>query len=850
MDRILNSAIEYLRDQTGDVTAELLLIEVDWGEQTPPVTDETTEVEFQGVPWRLVFSDSELVQRRALCGAPGGRLIAVYPRKAGARLPADFQGRAHGNRPVRLGLRYRLAAMTERTWPAEVDYDEWQPAVARYFDALVRAAGHARTLWAISVQELQQMLLEAAFETKIEEGKGAQLLAQLVALQRKTASPPGQLELSLLRAQLRAQQLGLAPSAADILSWVAEVPGRADDVVRGGLEMAAEQSAGLDPNWGNLNQLRALLINQRQFPENEARAGVIEIATKALPHVRLALRKQIIQDAEKDLQDVLPPGSYNLWFPSLLKQEIQRLAARLAVGDQKVVGGLVSLREHLYADQYRDQLDALDDMARLTGEWQNATAVGTFDTVRDWATWYSEVGGKIDLTALKLIRQAERETSLREPVETLLKAYWGWRSTLNLSFAKTYLAQYEGALHDRASGIFGTHRIINWVVQPLLKNHRRVLLIVTDGMAYPDFWHLTEQLAQASAPVYPGTGGPIAALALLPSVTSVSRRGLFLSDLPTDRLDDEETYNEKARTSESQALARALKDYQVRLYNKSALDLGLQQLLQDLDDRLVNLVAVILNAIDDQVKSPAGSVLLPTLDDLVYLKSIVSRALQAEWQVVLTADHGHTWHLGKEKRRGETLTGGGERFNPFVSTNSVPQDGLTTEDPLIVRNPETQKLVMLTATGTYYGQNPHRGYHGGVSLEEVVIPCVFLTDQPAATLRPSAAPQARVKAETEASEPAQEAPGIVLTDPDGRLRRVELPITLSSLEIRFLQALARLGEASEAQLKQALATRRVEGPLAGLREKLASVGLDYIEQVQAAGPEGAVYRLRWELLPK
>ena len=91
--------------------------------------------------------------------------------------------------------------------------------------------------------------------------------------------------------------------------------------------------------------------------------------------------------------------------------------------------------------------------------------------------------------------------------------------------------------------------------------------------------------------------------------------------------------------------------------------------------------------------------------------------------------------------------------------------------------------------------------------------------------------------------------GIILTLADGRIHSLELPFALSAAEARLLQTLARLGQASEAELKRALNTRRVAGPLAALRERLAQAGLDYIEST-GVGAEGAIYRFRSELLER
>jgi hypothetical protein len=67
-------------------------------------------------------------------------------------------------------------------------------------------------------------------------------------------------------------------------------------------------------------------------------------------------------------------------------------------------------------------------------------------------------------------------------------------------------------------------------------------------------------------------------------------------------------------------------------------------LLNDLLIQSSDLIAVILNAIDDDLKSTAATVRLPQLQDLGPLVNVVQTALNGRWTVILTADHGHTWH--------------------------------------------------------------------------------------------------------------------------------------------------------------------------------------------------------------
>jgi hypothetical protein len=847
MDETLLKAINNLLNRiTAHIVSDLLLIEVDWGDHTPAMTHQVTQVTFQGASWPLVYTDSELVLRRTLCQ---GRAILVFSRQSGFKIPRDVRARADQITPHQLGLRDRLYALTGRDWPAEVDYADWRPSVERRLDHLVRQATGTGLQWHITRNTLETMLIEAAFGLKVEGRNAAQLLADLTMTQRRqqggatdpSASLTSGLERALLQGQLRARQLAWA----DVILWAAEGSGRAEELIRTGLMMAAEQTAGYFPNWGPLNALRAKLINERQTPEKEAIAGVIELATEALPHLHNSTRQAIVRAAERTVLPVLG-DTYNPWFPEVLKREIEQVAGRLALRDQKAVVRVGQLAGHFFAAQEERRLNVLTAMANLITQWQAAEPeVEPLAEVAAWSIWYAEHGARIDLAALRLAEQ--QGTGLDQPVGQLLSQYWAWRDDLNSRFAGQFLANYEAALHDRAAGVFGVHRILSWGVRPWVAGDRRVLLLVVDGMGCAAFQHLLQAWAQETPAVYAQTEGEIrAALSLLPSVTSVARKGLFLAGLPTDRLDDEQAYAEKAKTTEAQALAQVFPQHTTRLYNKSNLAGG-QALLNDLQFQMPDVIVAIFNAIDDDLKSTTPSVRLPDLSkDMGPLVNIVRTALESGWVVIITADHGHTWHRGKEFRLGPIVTGGGERFKPLAKGDTPPAGAAVTGDPNIVRVQTGAQVALLTTVGAYFGQHPRRGHHGGAGLEEVVVPYAQLT-----LAEPIARAEATAEITTEAirTQTTYDLSGVVLNLADGRVISLDLPFNLSPTEVKLLQALARLGEASEADLKQAVSTRRIAGPLASLQERLATAGpnYEYVEQ-KGAGSGGAIYRFRVELL--
>ena len=844
MNEYLKKAVTLLLNniQQAEVVPDLLLLEIDWDNHTPAYMTEPASLQFQNQAWPLILTDSELIMRQTLCQATHDHAILVTRTGSDFTLPADIHARAYQSSAIRLGMRYLLYAQTERDWPAEVDYSEWIPTIKNRFDQLVSNAGKLGLNYAISRNDLENMLVQAAFGLVVKGKKAPQLVAELLSFQRGNSEQPTDLELSLFTGQLRAHEI----DNADTLAWVAEQPGRAEQLVLTGVMLAAERAANYQPNWGNLNSLRAILVNKRGLSDARGIDLVIDLVTDALPALHPSTRLRLVQTAERELKDVLPANAYNPWFPQQLEAECARLVQRLAHRDTSVINRVPLLKDHLFANQQAAMIKIVTDMAALVSAWgEQQSVLSELTSATEWAKWYAHQGSHLDLLALRITRALQRGEGDKAAIEHLLNDYWQWRGHLNRSFAKIYLSTYETSIHDKENNVFGTHRIIEWMIRPLRQQKKRVLLLVLDGMGYADFRELMAQWAEQSKPVY--ANERVVALSLLPSVTSVSRKGLFLNALPTDPLDDEEAYEQKAQTREKDGLAHALVGDSVNFYHKGNMNGG-HILRQDLEFLKYDVVATILNTIDDDLTSTTTSVRLYQPDEIGALASIVDAALGKDWAVILTADHGHTWFRDKSLRHGAMPPNGGARFISVDDETTPPYDGVITEDSHILQIQSGQKIAFLTSTGTYYGHHPRRGYHGGASLEEVVIPCALLTYEKQASSERGTTAGPIPKQDDQINMEAAE--GLLLKFRDGQVVDLSLPFTLSVKETRLLQALAWQGEASEAELKKAVGSRRIAGPMAALREKLAAAGPqhDYIEQL-GTGTEGVRYRFRTELLP-
>lgn len=853
MHEDLRQAVQHFLETTftEEAVDDLILVEVEWPGYEPPLMEKAEAIRFQGQDWPVVYTNSELIARRTLCEAPNARIVLLIPRHDSFPLPADLQARAYEGTIYPLGTSYLLYARTNRDWPAEVNYQEWEETVWQRFDTLVREAAKGSIKWGLSRDDLERLLVKIAFGLEVDAKEVQVLLSDLVAAQRSGSDSPTDLEMSLLEGQLRQ----VDADHAAILAWSAAEPGRAEQVVRTGIMLAAERAAGYSPNWGNLGGLRTQLVGRRRRSDAEAMDLLVELATGALEHLHHETRKRIVRDAEQSLIEVLPEDAFNQWFPQMLKRETLRVAHELALGNPVGSEKVANLRQHLFASSVEERLQALEVMAALSRGWQaQREAIGEATEtwpVSEWARWYAREGSRLDLAALKLTQYQQRGADIAEDIERLLQGYWRWRQGCNETFARAYLQDYEAALHNREEGVFGTHRILEWVVRPQRQEGKRVLLIVVDGMSYPHFCHLLQQWQGQSRPIYARES--FIALSLLPSITSVSRKALFLNQLPSDPLDDESTYQEKASLSEEKALATAFSRDSIKYYYKGNLKTG-QDLRNDLEFSIHQIITVIYNTIDDDLSSTTTTVRLHQLEEMGSLARVVETALERGWTVVITADHGHTWYRSDELKLGLIRTNAAPRYLPVSGTEQVTFDAIVTKDPHILRlqageagRPEA--LAFLTATGSFFGRHSRRGFHGGASLEEVVVPCAILTfDPPAkgAEIRDSAGI-------TERPGPIETSPeqrGVLLKLRDGRVIDLELPFTVDTREARILQALAWHGEASEAELKKAVGTRRVSGLLAGLRDRLAAAGpeYEYIEHV-GTGASGASYRFRTELLP-
>ena len=300
------------------------------------------------------------------------------------------------------------------------------------------------------------------------------------------------------------------------------------------------------------------------------------------------------------------------------------------------------------------------------------------------------------------------------------------RAAHDTEFARA-LARYtaEDGADDSpgGGGIRLLEGLLPTVVIPLAKVVP-VLLLVLDGMSAGVAAEVTGSLLERAADgwaeaLLPGESRRSAALAVLPTLTEVSRASLLAGRLTTGAQDAER--RDYKRLCGQSGLSDAV------LFHKKPLDSSLpgQALASDVaaaiaDVSGVPLVTCVLNTIDDALdrSDPGGTEW--TADAVKHLLPLLDRARYAGRTVIITADHGHV----VERRQGI------QRSYPDASSGrSRAADPPAGEGEVLVTGSRVLlhggRAVLAVDERLRYGPLK-AGYHGGGSPAEAVVPLVVL----------------------------------------------------------------------------------------------------------------------------
>jgi hypothetical protein len=710
-----------------------------------------------------------LIARARSKGYRGG-VIGVH---AQARWSGPSQFEVDGA-PVRVIA--CISALAVRAAVAEWDQDGWLVVLTDRGDAdlgdgllahlvfqrlnrpslwdAVRERFQARALDALLVREPHQ-LAEALLAHAPPDGwppvRGGLLtrdIAWSALADRVLGLPPERLDaLGLLEWTLdpvRVAALDRLPSqvASGLLDWLGERTGETGRctvaTIRAGhgpeaaaLALAAGALADLQADPVRAAEARGGLASRYggRTPSGQTARGWAETArallerpssNKRLGHELPAHAEALLAEAGADdlaaLSPVLPGG-----FTARLRRfarELEAAVRAVVAGRPADVGAVehahVAIAGHLFAE-LEPRRAAHAGMAVRLLRWLAAPSEPTVTIGEAIARQVREDGWVDRARADVWAGDGEDDPAVTTAYHALYAAVAARRSDHDRQFADLLAAQTRA--DARPGNLLQVEQVLDRVVLPLVRE-LPVLVVVVDAMSTAVAAELAEGLAADGwGECLPaGQHERSGVLAALPTVTEVCRTSLLCGALARGGQAEEAAgLAAWARRSRRRAVLFHKADLE-RSTAGGALPAAVRDAVQD---RGVDVVAVVLNTVDDALERSDPRRIAWDVDAITHLRPLLHQARVAGRAVVLTSDHGHV----VERRDGELRSFDAvttARWRP-AGAEAVPAgDGeieIGGRRVLLGGG----RVVMAWREGLRYV--PLRaGYHGGASAAEAVIP--------------------------------------------------------------------------------------------------------------------------------
>lgn len=673
----------------------------------PALADVGPSVDIRGDSWRVARVTGELTLRDALPEAD--RLIAVVPARF-PPLPMDIAGRTYLGRILDVRAEDLVAAVSSRFCEALVD-EKLAQGVFDSLDTLRATVGRWSLGELVSAREVRSVLVGAELgAARLDRERDWELLARWIVDGAPTFRAPTLVQSALEEAQ---------PRTGRWLAW-ALTDGSLAILCTAGALLASKEGEGSAPTVPGLSKADS--------------GQLVELVDSALREVwrRSPERaRQMLVEAERAARQVdLDPEKHRL-LRVPLEGALSRYANEAAEGrppDDVLVEGL---RRNLHAPDVTECIDVVADLARLA-RFQRLD-VPSGDTGAAWFGFARDVAWA-DLAYRRVRRSQESIPAwLGDPARRVVNAWVSRRDTLNGKFA-TFLAANWATLAGNVDvrQPLALHQITRRIVRRLVEDGSRVFLLVLDGCDLASFLEILDSipperriglaLPEVRSAELRDDLRDISALGVaispLPTVTSHSRRALFAGEIAGNTaLDDTESAAANA-TADQSAWSRntALGDTPRRLFLKGELGSTGQPLIEALRTKDARVLAAVFNGVDDSLSSKETTSLprwrLETLG--AGAAEVIQVAIEEEWCVLVTADHGHTPFVSSDRKA--AVSGLGQRFSAEASEGAVA----------FANGPLPRKpLHLLARFGAWFGHQ-RRGFHGGASIEEVAVPLAFL----------------------------------------------------------------------------------------------------------------------------
>lgn len=781
---------------------------------------------------------TEIRLRHVLWQAQGAPVIAVIPSTLAARLPPDLFRRARGRRVYALAPNDVLEVILG-VRVVGADAPHLQTLALENVDRMSHALRRRTLPTVVDRRLLTELLVDVSLGESVRSQTPAALLAGWIK------DPP--VWSDNVKKLVTEALPTMHGDEGRLLAW-AVADGDPRERLRALIVHGAVLSIDADElprdAWGPLwaaaaeppVELDRRLVRRTVGRLVEGALGLLGDTAGALLQEAETVGRRKLTAAQLATSRVLPLAFHDRCFA---------LATRAASGKAIAPDDIEWLRSHRAAPMGKAELSVLEAMARLSRYLDDPATLGELPSVSARVRHYQRSGAFADLAALQLRRAMAASGRYLAEGKQLLARVRERRDHANLGFARALALQYENALHG---DVVPLHRLWKHVVAPLWQDRddAGVYVVVLDGCSYPVFLDLLYELAQdpvSPMGIRPDAEGRVAgmpALSPLPTITSHGRGALFLGELPQDPLVAETVFRDlqEARTDKARLNQNAILGSRSRaLFLKGDLADGGQRLLETLHDPAIQVVAAVFNAVDDQIgSSNTGAVVRIAPDSITGFRPGLEAALRARRRVLITADHGHSPFVDASLRAGDGAT---PRYLSLAATTPVP-DGFLEIDVRGLGGPPGRR-AFAWKSGVYLG-GQQVGFHGGCSLEEMVVPMAWIernglqADEPSWWYGQGALPTIEpVRRPPEPPTPTPlptPRPQLHLFDAGGRAESLPIPsdllARLGADERTFLVLLKENGslKTTEIAARMSKPVARVNGLVVQLRRKLHGAGVE------------------------
>lgn len=304
------------------------------------------------------------------------------------------------------------------------------------------------------------------------------------------------------------------------------------------------------------------------------------------------------------------------------------------------------------------------------------------------------------------------------------------KKEINGLFTKWLVSHFDSMCYETSTYPLMVFRILPFLCkQARLDKGSNVALIVMDGMSYSDWITIKGCLSQDDSFSFEEHS----CFAWIPTLTSVSRQAIFSGKLPRD-------YEKSIFTTDSES--KEWKEYwfsefpnlrsdrvsYVKTFEKADMD-ALEASLGN-----VRAIGIIINAVDDLLHSshvlgyPGLHSNLNLWVKTSLLESVLKMLLSNSYNVFITSDHGNTGATGIGRiNEGKLATEKGQRARIYESITLRDFAAAHNGDSIIWNSatlPSSYHPLLAWYGAAFTTQGNEEITHGGVSIEEVIVPFI------------------------------------------------------------------------------------------------------------------------------